>query len=169
LDVGAIPVVASPVNLNAILLSLAQDRESLAARKGLKIALELEEDLPMVSGDERLLGQVFTNLLTNAMNYTPEGGRITLRTRTGGLNDRPGVTAEVEDTGIGIPAEEQEQIFHRFYRGRASRSTGAPGTGLGLAICAEIIERHNGEISVVSGGAIEQGSRFIVQIPTIED
>ena len=166
LDVGATPLQPKPVDVNQLLDSLASDRTSLASQQGLTLEIEMDESLPVISGDERLLGQIFTNLLTNAMNYTDEGGKITIRSRRAAHESRPGVIVEVEDTGLGIAPKEQADIFKRFFRGDASRSTGAPGTGLGLAICEEIAQRHGGFISVKSEGVPGEGSCFAVWLPT---
>ena len=157
------------MDLNQLLNSLVEDRTSLANRQGLELVIELEEGLPTIAGDERLLGQIFTNLLTNAMNYTHEGGEIQIRSRRGDHQGREGVVIEVEDTGLGITPDEQSDIFKRFFRGDASRSTGAPGTGLGLAICEEIAQRHGGFISVESAGVPGQGSLFAVWLPSDRD
>jgi PAS domain S-box-containing protein len=165
LDVGEMPLRKSNVDINHLLDSLAEDRKSLASRKGLQIQLEMQDSLPPLLGDERLLGQIFTNLLTNAMNYSLEGGEITLRTRHLRVEEQDWVIAEVEDTGIGIPQNEQVEIFQRFFRGEASRRTGAPGTGLGLAICQEIAKRHGGHIHVTSEGVPGKGTQFSVWLP----
>jgi PAS domain S-box-containing protein len=165
LDVGATPLRKSNVDLNVLLDSLAQDRASLASRRGLEIVLETEQALPPLLADERLLGQIFTNLLTNAMNYSIEGGKITLRTRHVQVEKQDWIIAEVEDTGIGIPKDEQSEIFQRFFRGEASRRTGAPGTGLGLAICQEIAKRHGGHVHVTSAGIPGKGTLFSVWLP----
>ncbi len=162
LDVDATPIRTADVDINTILESLVIDRRSLAASQGLSLELDLHGNIPPIAGDSRLIGQVFTNLLTNAMNYTPEGGVITLRTRLDRKNGDDWVIGEVEDTGLGIPLREQADIFNRFYRGEASQSTGAPGTGLGLAICQEIITRHGGSITVASKGVPGRGSCFSV-------
>ncbi len=161
LEAGATKFTPTAVNLNQLMQALASDRKELAARQGLKLIVDLDPNLPQPLSDERLLSQVFTNLLTNAMNYTPRGGTITLRTVKG--SDGKWVRAIVEDTGIGIPLEEQPLIFGRFYRGHASRATSAPGTGLGLAICKEIIDLSHGEISVESEP--DKGTQITVLLP----
>ena len=163
LEAGAMEFVPSAVDINKLLSALVKDRHELAARQGLELILDIHPDLPPALGDRRLLSQVFTNLLTNAMNYTPREGKITLRTQSETVGNENWVTAIVEDTGIGIPTDEQPLIFGRFYRGHASRNTGAPGTGLGLAICKEIIELSNGSISVES--RLDQGTSFTIRLP----
>jgi len=169
LEAGTIAFNPRPTDLNALLAALVEDRRALAGSRGLSLGLDPEARLPQVMGDERLLGQVFTNLLTNAMNYTQSGGRIMLRTRTRQAGDSPCVIVEVEDTGLGISYEEQTQLFRRFFRGKASRDTKAPGTGLGLAICKEIIDRHGGRVSVESEGRPGQGTRFTVWLQPLAD
>ncbi|HSR46802.1 MAG TPA: GAF domain-containing protein [Anaerolineales bacterium] len=168
LDAGAVSPDMRPVDINRLLGSLVDDRRALATKRGLELSLEWDTSLPPARGDERLLSQVFTNLLTNAMNYTPDQGQITLRTRHVRNEEGAWVAAEVSDTGPGIPPEEQPMIFRRFFRGRASRATGAAGTGLGLAICREIVDLHDGRITLESEGIPAQGTRFTVWLPSAQ-
>jgi len=115
--------------------------------------------IPPLSGDSQKIHQMLVNLLQNAMNYTPEGGRITLEGRKGD----EGVQFEVADTGIGIPAEDLPRIFERFYRVDKGRSRELGGTGLGLSIVKHIAEAHGGRVSVES--QVGKGSRFTVSLP----
>ncbi len=165
IDVGTTQLQRRPMNVNDLLRSLAEDRRSLAAKQGLALETEIAQDLPEIRGDERLLSQVFTNFLTNAMTYTQDGGKITLRTRREIDDAGEWVIVEIEDTGLGISLEEQSEIFTRFFRGAASKSTGAPGTGLGLSICQEIAHLHDGYITVASEGTPGKGSCFSVWLP----
>ncbi|HEY42698.1 MAG TPA: GAF domain-containing protein [Anaerolineae bacterium] len=165
LDAEAIPFQPTPVDINELLAGLVEDRHTLASKRGLDLTLEADSSLPPITGDERLITQVFTNLLTNAMNYTPDGGQIILRTGKKASAEGEWVVAEVVDTGLGIPPEEITMIFRRFFRGHASQVTAAAGTGLGLAICKEIIDRHNGRITVESDGVPGHGSRLLVWLP----
>ncbi|MEJ2561474.1 MAG: PAS domain S-box protein [Anaerolineales bacterium] len=169
LDADAVPFVPVALDINEILTSLVTDRQNLAAKRGLKLTIDTTKNLPQVTGDARLLTQVFTNLLTNAMNYTPNGGTITLRARKKRESGKNWVIAEVDDTGLGISPGEQKMIFRRFFRGSASKITGAPGTGLGLSICMEILERHDGRITVQSEGVSGEGSCFSVWLPANEN
>ena len=169
LESGSTPFEPAPVNMNRLLGSLAGDRLSLARSQGVEIKLNCQKRVPSAMGDERLLAQVFTNLFTNAMHYTQAGGTITLGTR---LDHRDGVdwlVASVEDTGLGIPLDEQPMIFRRFFRGLASETTGAPGTGLGLAICKQIVDRHGGRITVESEGVPGRGTRFTLWLPVAQE
>jgi len=165
LDADAVPFEPAPVDINHLLTSLVEDRRTLASKRGLELKLEVDTSLPPIIGDERLLTQVFTNLLTNAMNYTPDEGQITLRTYQRLWARGSWVVTEVEDTGLGIPPDEITMIFRRFFRGHAAQATAAAGTGLGLAICKEIIDRHQGRMTAKSDGVAGHGSRFYVWLP----
>ncbi len=144
--------------------NLVEDRKRLFAERNIELHFEPSESLPLVRGDERMLTQVFANLMTNAMHYTPAGGRVSMASRSVQEDDEDWVILMVEDTGLGIPMQEQEKLFTRFFRGSASRKMGNPGTGLGLAICKEILDRHGGRITVQSRPA--QGSIFTVWLPS---
>jgi PAS domain S-box-containing protein len=167
LELGVTQFSPEEVDVNEIVAALAHDRRTLATRQGLGLEVECEPGLPKTSGDARLLAQVFTNLLTNAMNYTPPGGSISLRTRHQQTADSDWVTVEVADTGPGIQPDEQASLFRRFVRGRASQQSGIPGTGLGLAICKEILDHHQGQITVASEGLPGRGSRFTIWLPAL--
>lgn len=163
MDAQQIPFRPTQINLNQILEELVADRQPLASSNNLTLSFEPEERAAQAYGDPNLLTQVFSNLLTNAMNYTPEHGSIRLRTRFSGGEEK-GFLVDVSDTGLGILPEEQDKVFQRFYRGSASHHTGAPGTGLGLAICEDIIKKHGGRLEVHSPGK-EQGTTFTVWLP----
>ena len=150
-----------PLDLNALLGSLVQDRELLANEQNLDLHFLPIPDLPMIYGDVGLVTQAASILLTNALNYTPPGGTITVRTQCWG--NWTGFT--ICDTGPGIPAEEQERIFERFFRGYSADLTGLPGTGLGLSIAREIMACHRGHIKVESPLKSGCGTAFHVQFP----
>ena len=134
----------------------------LAAAKNIELVSEDPASVPAMSGDLMRMQEVLQNLLDNAVQYTPPGGRITLRA----WQEARDIVLCVADTGIGIPHAEQERIFERFYRVDAARSREAGGTGLGLSIARHIIEAHGGRIWVES--EVGQGSRFFVSIPEWE-
>ena len=123
------------------------------------IAMELTADPAAVFGDRRLLGEVVENLLSNAVKFTPEGGSIAVR--VGCLDDR--VLLTVRDSGIGIPADEQKDLFARFYRTRDAARRAVPGSGLGLSIVKAIVDAHGGEVMVES--VVSEGSTFRVALP----
>jgi signal transduction histidine kinase len=107
-----------------------------------RFILDFAQDFPIISGDEERLRQVFDNLVSNAIKYAPEGGEI----RIGGWSDSNQVTVYVADQGIGIPEEEQSQLFQRFYRVDSSLRRKTQGAGLGLYLCRSIVEAHGGRI-----------------------
>ncbi len=109
--------------------------------------------------DAQRMEDVFRNLLDNAIKYSPDGGTITVK----GYNHGAEVMIQVSDEGVGIPKEEQEKIFERFYRVPNEHTQNAGGTGLGLAVCQGIIQAHGGQIWVES--AVDQGSTFYITLP----
>ncbi len=130
-----------------------------AEQKKLTLGVECPSDLPRALGDRGRLTEVLQNLLDNAIQYTPDGGRITVRARA----EDHGIIFSVSDTGIGIPRTDQERIFERFYRVDAARSREVGGTGLGLCIAKHIVEAHGGRIWVES--TVGQGSHFYFSVP----
>jgi signal transduction histidine kinase len=132
---------------------LAKDRETT-------LTLQAAEGLPMVQADGMRMDQVFTNLLGNALKFTPPGGRITVTARQQG----PDLLVEFRDSGMGIPPEHLERVFERFYRVPLPDGERVEGTGLGLSICKAIVEEHGGRIWVDS--VVGQGSTFSFTLPT---
>jgi signal transduction histidine kinase len=163
LDSGTTAPNPKPMDLNSLVGSLVKDRQRLLTEKSLQVSLDLKEHLPIVMVDEHMITQAMANLLTNAMHYTKPGGSISISTTIQHMDGSNWVTLSVKDTGIGIPPDEQERVFERFYRGAASRLMPVPGTGLGLAICKEIIDQHNGRITLES--QVNKGSEFTIWLP----
>jgi two-component system OmpR family sensor kinase len=159
LDAGTFELQHTPVDLSALLHDVAEKMEPQARTHNLEIQVEAS-NLPVLTGDGDRLSQVFTNLLENAIKYTPPGGLIKIKAVQSG----PGVQVEVADTGKGISPEVLPNIFGRFFQADPSRSGGLEhGAGLGLAIVREILEAHGGKISVRS--ELNKGSTFIVYLP----
>jgi PAS domain S-box-containing protein len=146
-----------PLDLTEVLSDVASTFRTMAQSKGLTFQQDVQQ-LPRISGDGRRLVQVFSNLVSNAIKYTPRGEV--------GITAAPcesGVEVTVHDNGIGLTPEEQAQLFTRFFRGRSPVVTEAGGTGLGLVIAKAIIERHEGTITVES--QVGKGTRFVVRFP----
>lgn len=138
-----------------------EDLKEQAQAKRQQINLELIEPLPAVFASPTRLQQVLTNLIGNAIKYTPEDGRITVRARP----ELQQLVIEVIDNGSGIPLADQPYIFNKFYR--ASNTQDSPGTGLGLAIVKSIVESHHGRVWAESTPG--QGSIFTVVLPVLRD
>jgi signal transduction histidine kinase len=167
LDQGRSAINISLIDLNALIREYVLDRIPIAEQKKLNLELQLEEGLPLLPADDQLLGQVLSILLTNAFNYTPAGGEITIQTHTGRDESTGGdlLGFSIHDNGPGIPIDERDRVFERFFRGKAGKITATPGTGLGLAIAKEIVVKHNGLIQVDSTGVPGDGTTFHVWIP----
>lgn len=150
-----------PVDINALLRAVLAAHEYIIQQHGHTVRIDTQAEIPATFGDPFELDRVFTNLLVNAVNYTPDGGQITLRTRCVDGN----VIVEVQDTGIGIPPDEQERIFARFYRSDPARSAERGGMGVGLSIARKIVEAHGGRIEVESTPG--EGSTFRVILPVL--
>lgn len=149
-------------------LSLADPLEKVfsllktqADEKGLTLIVEVHQN-PLVKADREQMGQLWTNLISNAIKYTPPGGRIRVA-----LEEEKGwAVGMVEDTGIGIAPEDKTRIFEEFYRTRQAKEMEPRGTGLGLPLVKRIVEGHGGSIEVQS--ALGQGSRFVFRLPALQ-
>jgi signal transduction histidine kinase len=161
LDTGTADLAMSPVNVRALLNAVAEKFSPQSQRAGVNIHVEVREDVPPLIADGDRLAQVFTNLVDNALKFTPSGGVISL---SAAVNDLAQMRITVSDTGAGIPEEEQARIFQRFYQVDPARQGGAShGAGLGLAIAHEIIVAHGGRISVRS--RVGAGTEMEVLLP----
>jgi two-component system NtrC family sensor kinase len=153
---------ASAVDVVEVVADALAEVEPLAVDKGHILTTDLAPGLPPIRGDAALLTRVLTDLLSNAIKYTPDGGQVTVSVRQqNGL-----LQVEVMDTGRGIPAEALPHLFDRFYQVPGSEDH-AKGTGLGLNIVKTIIEKHGGKVWVES--ELGQGSRFAFTVATTED
>ncbi|MFN6560483.1 MAG: two-component system sensor histidine kinase RppB [Nostoc sp. ChiSLP01] len=150
--------------LNILINDLIEEFSALAAAASLQItSLVLYKELLYVMGDEDQLLRVLSNLIANAIQYTPAGGYVTIILKRSNGH----AVIEVQDTGIGIASHEQKRIFDRFYRVDSDRSRSTGGSGLGLAIAQAIVQAHRGSIQVQS--QVGKGSTFIVQLPLTEE
>jgi len=158
---------AGDISLNKLLLDLPKEAHKVARRfAGMTEIHKLEVDFPHefqpVLADPEKIEEALTNLIDNAIKFSPQGGTITIKGETLGYE----VLVAVADEGIGIPLRDQEWIFDRFYRVEDSLVRPTQGTGLGLYICKMLIEAHGGRIWVESEPG--KGSRFIFSLPIVE-
>jgi len=156
-----------PMDLNRVARELADGYQAQAQKRGQILATDLTPELPMVKTDSLLLVQALSNIMTNALAYTPPSGRITVMTSWQTANERSWATLTVRDTGPGISAEDLPHIFDRFYRGTAARDYTTPGTGLGLTISQAIVTRLGGRLTVASVPG--EGAAFTVWLPIASD
>lgn len=161
-DAGVLKMDRKPLDLMFVVEEVLNQLGPLARAK--KISLTLSDVEPaQVSGDLSQLRRLLFNLVDNAIKYTPAGGTVNVSVKKTGGN----AVLSVEDTGLGIPEEEQHKIFQRFYRSAEARSGGQGGSGLGLSIAKSIAEAHDGRIELESTPG--RGSNFRLYLPTLGD
>lgn len=148
-----------PVHLGGLVEECLQIIRFQAEEEGITLDVHMDSTIPPVSGDRNRLKQVLLNLLTNAIKYNENGGKIFVRLK----KKSESILLSIEDTGRGIPSEALPHIFDRFYRVQEPSGT-TIGTGLGLAIAKRIIESHGGTISVES--ELDKGSNFSLRLPS---
>jgi signal transduction histidine kinase len=158
IEAHRIELELSDVDLGALARTTAESARPAAADKGIEIDVRVDSP-PRVEGDAVRLGQVLDNLVSNAVKFSSEGGRVVITAEADG--DRARVT--VSDNGIGIPADEQPQIFSRFFRASTATRGAIPGTGLGLAISRALVEQHGGTISLSSREG--EGTEISISLP----
>jgi PAS domain S-box-containing protein len=156
LDAGA-GLLLEPLDVNRLVQMVLDGQTSVFQQQGHALVTDLSPDLPRIEADQRYLYQALTKLVENAIQYTPSGGTIRLRTATSG----PSVIIEVSDTGVGIDPEDLEHIFDRFFRVDTARVQ--RGAGLGLSIARKVVELHGGRLEVESAPGV--GSTFRVFLP----
>jgi signal transduction histidine kinase len=162
IEAGKIAIELGPVDLNDVVDECIESSSPVAAAKGIELRVHAQA-LPNLRGDRARLGQMLDNLVSNALKFTPAGGKVDVRLSA----DADGVVLEVEDTGLGIPSEEQAQLFERFFRSSRASENAIPGTGLGLTITKAIVERHGGRIELESAENV--GTTVRVHLPLAED
>ena len=156
------PMKEEIVDVGELIASIVATHEAFVADSGLTLSYERERDV-RVLGDADMIRQAAANLVSNAVRYTPEGGRIFVRVKKGDLM----ASIEVEDTGIGLSPDEAKMVFSRFWRADAGRTRESGGLGVGLAVVKEIVDRHNGWVQVE--GAKGKGACFTIHIPLYND
>ncbi|MCC6139438.1 MAG: HAMP domain-containing protein [Nitrospira sp.] len=160
IESGRVSFKEDPLDIRSLIERTLSMIKPLADKKGHRLISNIDGQIPPIAGDESRLAQVLTNLLDNAVKYTPEQGTITVTAKS--LPDQT-VELAVTDTGLGIPEQDRPRVFERFYRVDKARSREMGGTGLGLAIVKHIVEGHGGQVWVEAHPP--QGSRFLVRLP----
>lgn len=159
IEAGQIKMRPQLLPVGELVVQATTEFQRQAKEKHLTLKADVPPTLPRIMGDPDRLFQVVTNLLSNALKFTPAGGAITISVR----NQEEFVLISITDTGPGIPAEEQQRIFEKFYQIDSSATRSAKGSGLGLAIVKTIVELHGGRVWVES--VVGAGSTFRVALP----
>jgi signal transduction histidine kinase/CHASE3 domain sensor protein len=158
LDASGLQLQFDDVRVDEVMHEAVEAASPTARSRELELVQEIAE-VPPIFGDRERLSQLLGNLLSNALKFTPASGTVTART----FAEDGHVVAEVEDTGIGIPAAEQSRLFQRFFRSSTATAQAIPGTGLGLVISKAIVEAHGGRITVKSTAG--KGTCFRIELP----
>ena len=158
IEAGKLGIERSHVDLSKIVEECIETSSPVADAHGIELDAKVDR-VPRLQGDRVRLAQVLDNLVSNGLKFTPSGGRVEVR-----LSAQDGAAIlEVEDTGVGIPVDEQDRLFERFFRSSNATENAIPGTGLGLTITKAIVERHGGRIEVES--AEDAGTTVRVHLP----
>jgi PAS domain S-box-containing protein len=157
-EVGTLQLARDTIDLGKLVADCVEASAPLAATREIELGCSVD-GAPAVTGDLRRLGQVVDNLLSNALKFTPAGGTVHVRAAQ---SDGTAIV-EVADTGMGIPVEEQQALFGRFFRTERAQSEAIAGVGLGLSITKSIVEAHGGRITFTS--AVGAGTTFLVELP----
>jgi len=161
IESGLITQEREKVNMSELLTEQVAFYQEVAGGKKSRLLLEVLPDLPPVLVNRQNMDEVISNLISNAISYTPEGGEITVSASV----ENNYLCIRVKDNGIGICEDDLDRIFDRFYRVKDEKTRYITGTGLGLPIVKSIVEAHNGRLNVESEP--EKGSTFFVYIPLI--
>ena len=164
LDTGSIQVELEPMHIKPIIDAVIAASQKQADKKHITIQREVPTPLPSAMADVSQIEQVLTNLVGNAINYTPSGGHVNINAGEGQMESLPAIWIRVTDNGYGIVAEDLPHVFERFFRGKTAKDNDVSGTGLGLAICKKIIDHHGGQIKVDSH--MGKGTTFEVWLKT---
>ena len=159
IEAGKMDLLSSLVNLGSLAREVVELLQPVAQERGLTLHTQIVDPLPLIRADRDKVIQILTNLITNAIKFTEPSGTVTVHVHQ---QDDGSVTTCIRDTGRGIPVEEQQMIFERFYRGQ-SADVKARGAGLGLAITKSLVELHGGQIWVTSTPG--KGSQFAFNLP----
>lgn len=163
LETETLPAVVKPVNLKTVIQEYVDVFEAKAEMKEIEIEVQLPAAETAVFLADKHVGQLLTNLLGNAIAYTPVGGKVSISAGEEWANPDHPIWFKITDNGVGIVPDDLPYVFARFYRGALGREQQIPGTGLGLAICAEIVRRYQGDITIES--EVGKGTSFTVFLP----
>jgi signal transduction histidine kinase len=159
-EAGKLTLEHETLDVNDVVADAIDAAQPSARSKSIEL-LSDTRPLPRIVGDRARIAQVLDNFVSNAIKFTPSGGRVSVATT---MCDGA-VEVQIADTGLGVPAEELPRLFQRFFRTQAATTQAIPGTGLGLAIAKAIVEGHGGRIDVESQEGT--GTTFRFRLPTV--
>jgi len=159
IEAGRVTLREEELHLHNVVESLLRPLQIQFQEKNVRLVADVPTDMPALTADEQQLSMVITNLVTNALKYTPAGGTVSVR----GRHDRGSLQLEIQDTGAGIPQEFLERIFDKFVQVKQASDTTPGSVGLGLAIAKEIVEMYGGRIWAESLPG--KGSMFAFRLP----
>jgi signal transduction histidine kinase len=159
IEFGQRPVSRGPIALHAVVNEVLSMLSPSLKERDVNVSVNVADTLPRVDGDSDLIKQVFINLISNALKYSPRGTTITVRAREEAVS----LVVSVSDQGVGIPRDEIGSIFNKYFRARAQKTSQMEGLGLGLAIVKNIVEQHGGTVRVESEENV--GSTFSFTLP----
>jgi len=161
------PLNFSPIHLQPFFDTIREMLNSSAAKKNIMMEMNVPEEMFMEADEDRLR-QIFVNLISNAVNYTQDGGKVRLTVEEKvSVNGEERILFHVRDTGMGIPKKDLPRIFERFYRVDKARSRISGGTGLGLSIVKHLVDLHHGTVTVES--EVNIGTTFTVNLPLLQE
>jgi two-component system phosphate regulon sensor histidine kinase PhoR len=164
IESGGPLVLIDDIDMGRVVAESSERLRLFAERQGVRLVVDVADDLPRVRGDEARIGQVVVNLVHNALKFSEEGGDVTVRAR----HEAGELVVSVEDHGVGIPKADQARIFERFYKVDRARVRGG-GTGLGLSIARNVLQQHGGRIWVESEEGVGSTFSFALPIPVAAD
>jgi two-component system, NarL family, sensor histidine kinase BarA len=159
LDAGTAFLRIATMDIRDVVDKVVSDFEPMAELEGHTLTVNLPDDLPLIQADAEKVQLILSNLISNAIKFTPEGGQIELAIQ----NYLKGILVSVRDNGGGISPADQERIFERFYQARVEHIAGHGGMGLGLTIVKQLVELHDGQVWVES--ELGQGTTFFFTLP----
>jgi two-component system sensor histidine kinase BaeS len=171
-EAGELKLERQSTKMDALIRQAVERLQSQAQLKGISLGVEVPENLPAVITDTDRISQVLNNLISNALRYTPEGGKIMVRAEA--LSAERSIQVSVTDTGSGIDPQALPYVFDRFYRADKSRARFSGGSGLGLAIVKQLVEAHGGKVTAFSpvfqnSDQSGYGTRITFTLPSVSD
>ncbi len=173
LEAGKLQLNKQPNDFNVVVGTVVARLKVLARDKGISLTIQEDKNIPLCEFDSGKIEQVVTNLVSNAIKFTPKDGCVSIKTYVKHIEDNvPGLKGDyaamdVEDTGVGISSEEIPLIFDRYRQAKSAKASGQKGTGLGLTIVKRVTEAHGGKVFVESSPG--KGTKFSVVIPLNSD